>query len=66
MARQVDELLSMSGTAREVGVPESTLRWHARTGKVPCIQDDSGRRHFWRSDLPEIRATLAQARGKQK
>lgn len=50
--------LSTAALARELGVSEQTVRYHARRGLIPCGRTPGGHRRF---DLDDVRAALARA-----
>jgi DNA-binding transcriptional MerR regulator len=60
--RLPDRVLSMSGMARRLDVPEQRLRYRARQGDIPFIVDDVGRRTFRESDIPTLREALSPRR----
>jgi excisionase family DNA binding protein len=51
-----DDLITVSTTARELGVAEGTVRLMADRGVLPCTKLASGLRLFRRDDVERVRA----------
>jgi excisionase family DNA binding protein len=47
----VSNILTVSGAAQALEIPEQTVRWLEKRGKLTAVRDSSGRRLFQRSDV---------------
>ena len=57
-----ERLLSVSDTARRIGISADVVRWHEERGHIRALRDSSGRRIFLESEVDKFIAERAAAR----
>jgi excisionase family DNA binding protein len=57
-----NDFLMTSDAARELGIAKETVLFWERTGKLPAIRTQNGRRLFRRSDIERLKREREAAR----
>ena len=55
-------LLTVSGVARKLGIPETTVRWLEKQGKLAAVRDSSNRRLFEQAAVERFSKERAKGR----